>query len=115
LVARQLPRQEAAGTEACTPRSCSRAALCTTKHEPHQTRKRATRDTHRGVEGGELVPQWVEAGEEDPDASTADGAAARRHRGEASNGAVVGMSMGLDRIGEATEGEAMPVDVGWGG
>jgi hypothetical protein len=24
----------------------------------------------------------------------------------------VGMSMGLDRIGEATEGEAMPVDVG---
>jgi hypothetical protein len=48
----------------------------------------------------------------DPDASTADGAAARRHGGEASNGAAVGMSMGLDRIGEATEGEAMPVDVG---
>jgi hypothetical protein len=40
LAARQLPRREVARTEACTPRSCSRAAFCTTKHRPHQTRAR---------------------------------------------------------------------------
>lgn len=54
----------------------------------------------------------MEAGEEDPDASTAGGADARRRGGEAGEGAAVGMSAGLARLGEATVDEAMPVDAG---
>lgn len=101
---------------------------------------RATSDTHQGRRGGEKrkrgaipaviefarkraapteasgaeswSPEWAEAGEEDPDASTAGGADASRRGGEAGEGAAVGMSVGLARLGEATVGEAMPVDAG---
>jgi hypothetical protein len=67
------------------------------------SRKRATCNTHRGIGAGELVPEWAEAREEDPDALTAEGADTRRHDGEASKGATVEMSTELDRIGEAGE------------
>lgn len=73
-------------------------------------RKRAARTEASGVEN--CSPEWAEAGEEDPDASTAGGADKRRRGGEVGEGAVVGMSVGLARLGEATVGEAMPVDAG---
>jgi hypothetical protein len=55
-------------------------------------------------------PEWAEAGEEDPDASTMDDADARRSDGEADKGATVGMTARLARIGKATVGEATAVD-----
>lgn len=57
-------------------------------------------------------PEWAEAGEDPPDLSTAVGADARRRGGEAGEGAVVGVSAGLARLGEATVGEAMPAGSG---
>jgi len=73
-------------------------------------RKRAAPTEASGAES--WSPEWAEAGEEDPDASTAGGADASRRGGEAGEGAAVGMSVGLARLGEATVGEAMPVDAG---
>lgn len=54
----------------------------------------------------------MKAGEHDPDASTTGDANTRRRGREASEGAAVGLSTGLTRIGEATVGEAMLVDAG---
>jgi hypothetical protein len=54
----------------------------------------------------------VKAREHDPDASTTGDAHTRRRGREASEGAAVGLSMGLTRIGEVTVGEAMLVDTG---
>jgi hypothetical protein len=62
-------------------------------------------------------PEWAEAGEDPPDASTAGGADKRRRGGDAGEGAVVGVSAGLARLGdcEATVGEAMPAGAGKAG
>ena len=54
----------------------------------------------------------AEAGEDPPDASTAGGADKRRRGGDAGEGAVVGVTAGLARLGEATVGEAMPAGAG---
>lgn len=54
----------------------------------------------------------MKAREHDLDASTTGDAHTRRCGREASEGAAVGLSMGLTRIGEVTMGEAMLVDTG---
>ena len=73
-------------------------------------RKRAAPTEASGAES--WSPEWAEAGEDPPDASTAGGADKRRRGGDTGEGAVVGVTAGLARLGEATVGEAMPAGAG---
>jgi hypothetical protein len=107
------------------------SGLCTTKNRATSEAKRESGERARCCDsggGGDRIrtqaaptegsgaescsPEWAEAGEEPPDASTAGGADRRRRGGEAGEGAVVGVSAGLARLGEATVGEAMPAGAG---